>query len=102
MVLALLIAPLADLALRLAPTDPDLFARATRILAIGVIPAHSIPLVWFDATAFVKLSLAIATLGLAPRGVLRFALGGLIIYAVVGTIVAIATNYSPLMILAPW
>ena len=101
-VLALLIICPADLALRFAPTDPDLFARATRILAVERTPHHSIVSTWFDATAFLKLLLVIVALGLAPRGLLRFALGGLFIYAVGGTIVVIATNYSGLMILAPW
>jgi hypothetical protein len=101
-VLALLIGCSADLALRFAPTDPDLFARATRIIATERIPYHSIFYGWFDATAFAKLLLAIVALGLAPRGPLRFILGGLFIYAVGGTIVVIATNDSSLMILAPW
>jgi hypothetical protein len=101
-VLALLIVPQVDLALRFAPTDPDLFESATRILATERIPHHSIPSAWFNATAFAKLLLAIVALGLAPPGLLRYALGGLFIYAVGGTLLVMATNYLGLMILAPW
>src|SRR5262249_16920354 len=101
-VLAILIVPPVDLALRFAPTDPDLFARATRIIATERIPDQAIVSLWFGAKAFAKLLLAIVALHLAPRGLLRFALGALFIYAVGGTIVDIATNYSGLAILAPW
>jgi hypothetical protein len=101
-VFACLIVPEVDLALRFAPTDPDLFEKATRVLAIERIPYHSIPSMWFDAAAGVKLLLAVVALGLAPPGLLRYTLSGLFIYAVGGTLLVIATKYSGLMILAPW
>jgi hypothetical protein len=101
-VFAFLIVPEVDLALRFGPTDPNLFEKATRVIAIERIPLHSIPSVWFDATAGVKVLLAVVALGLAPPGVLRYTLGGLFTYAVGGTLLVIATKYSGLMILAPW
>lgn len=100
--LALLIFPEVDLALRFKPSDAATFALANQILTVDRIPHHSIPALWFNFGAVVKLVLAIAALVLAPAGVVRAALGALLAYAVIGTLAVVATDYEGLMLLAPW
>lgn len=99
---AIVVAPQVDLALRFAPTDPETFRLANRILAVERIPHHSIPALWFDGVAALKLAVAAAALALAPKGILRNALAGLLGYVVLGTLAVVVTDYEGLMLLAPW
>jgi hypothetical protein len=101
-VLAILILPSADLAFRFAPTDPATFEQALDIVAHERIPYHSDPSQWFRADAVAKLLIAVAALALAPPGLLRIALGWLLISVVVGTLLVVFTGHAGLSLVAPW
>lgn len=99
---ALLVLPPLDLALRFAPTDPDLFQRANDILAFERIPHHSDPLEWVDERAWRKLGLAVLAIVLAPPGMLRWLLGAYAGLAVAGALFVAATGNAELALVAPW
>jgi hypothetical protein len=101
-VLALLVVPEVDLALRFKPTDAATFALANQILTVERIPHHAIPALWFNLGAVVKLVLALAAFVLAPSGMVRAVLAALLAYAVLGTLAVVVTGYEGLMLLAPW
>ncbi len=100
--LALLVLPPLDLAFRFAPTDPELFAQANRILAFERIPHHSDPWQWADMTVLRKLVLALAAFAVAPRGFLRGLLGALLLLATGGTAIVALTGNAELALMAPW
>ncbi|MDV7145138.1 DUF6798 domain-containing protein [Tropicimonas sp. TH_r6] len=100
--LALLILPPLYLAFRFAPTDPDLFAEANRILAFERIPHHSDPWQWADGTALRKLAITLAALAVTPRGILRGMLLALLALAAGGTAFVAVTGNAELALMAPW
>ncbi len=101
-VLACLIGPQTDLALRFPPTSPALAHEATRVIAFDIIPFHSRPALWFRAGALARLLLAVTAVGLAPPGVVRRAMAALLAFAVGGAVLALVTGSAALALLAPW
>ncbi|NDR57752.1 DUF6798 domain-containing protein [Aliiruegeria sabulilitoris] len=100
--LALLVLPPLDLAIRFAPTDPDVMAKANAILAFERIPFHSDPREWADFVAFRKLALALLGLAVAPAGILRNLLAALLVLAVGGAGFVALTGNAEIALMAPW
>ncbi len=85
-----------------APTDPDTFAEAQRILAEVRIPHHTRPARWFDWVAGVQVVWMLLGLIAVRRTRLFVPLAVTYSLVAVGTLVVAATNHPTLSLLFPW
>lgn len=92
------------------PGDPGVQAEAARIIAEIRIPHHSLPAVWFDADAAIKLAIVLCAIALAWRdpvgwvllaGTVLIAASSLWVYAVHDLKTALAAPWRTSAILVP-
>ena len=99
----LLVLPVVVYDLRtFAPTNPDMFAEAQRILAEVRIPHHTRPARWFDWVAGVQVVWMLLGLVAVRRTRLFVPLAVTYSLVAIGTLAVAVTNHPTLSLMFPW
>lgn len=85
-----------------ASASPEEARRALEILVVERIPHHSLPAVWFDAEAVVKILVVAAAVFVEWKRPLGLVLAVPFAFGVAGALAQVATGSYALALLAPW
>jgi len=85
-----------------APTSPEIFAEAQRILAHFRIPHHAEVARWLDGIALAQVALIVGGISLVRKANLRLIMIVVFTWSLLFTLIQVATDNDTLALLFPW